>query len=208
VWPGVEITCEYNGAELHLLAYLFDTNDAPLLAALAQLRRGRRERILALAERLQAQNVSVMDAVVAWPPERALGRRHLARLLLERGYARSLHHAFHRFLGPASVGVPKTRLPVHEALALVRRAGGVTSWAHPPHDTTRAQLEELQAMGLHGVECVYPWPTSTIGKRLRALAEPLGLVVTGGSDSHDPGPRAVGAKTITAAELAKIMQCR
>jgi predicted metal-dependent phosphoesterase TrpH len=203
---GVEITCEHNGQELHLLAYLFDDQHLALNQALCYIREGRRRRILHMAERLRALNVSVVEEVERWPVEVSLGRRHLARLLIDRGHARSLHHAFTYYLKHAAKEVPKTRLPVTEAIALVRQAGGVTSWAHPSSETTIDDLRPLANMGLQAVECVYPWPSNAIGKRLRVLAEGLGLAITGGSDSHDPGPaaRSVGAKTITLPELAKI----
>jgi predicted metal-dependent phosphoesterase TrpH len=100
------------------------------------------------------------------------------------------------------------RLPVADAIALVRGAGGVASWAHPPADAGLDALKELQALGLGAVECVYPWPTRTHAERLRQMATSLGLAVTGGSDSHDPGPagRAVGARAVTLDEVAKIRE--
>src|SRR5262249_10192554 len=94
VISGVEITCEHHGAELHLLAYFVDDKHPLLNQALCYIRTERRRRILQIAERLQTLNVSVVDEVAAWSPEISLGRRHLAHLLMARGYARSLHHAF------------------------------------------------------------------------------------------------------------------
>jgi predicted metal-dependent phosphoesterase TrpH len=160
-----------------------------------------------MARRLRPLGASVEEDVFALPQVVSVGRRHLARILIARGHSRSLHHAFARWLAaPELAGVPRRRLPVAEAIALVRGAGGVTSWAHPPAGADLVALTELRDLGLHGVECVYPWPTGTHGKRLRAMADSLGLVVTGGSDSHDPSPptRSVGARTVSLDELDRI----
>ena len=204
---GVEITAEYRGHEVHLLGYFFDPNDSELIAALSDLRTSRRERLIELAGRLRALGPSVEEAVAAFPSSVSLGRRHLARLLIEGGHARSLHGAFAGWLSrPELADVPKRRLPAADAIALIRGAGGVTSWAHPRADTDLRVLEELRDLGLAAVECAYPWPSRSHETRLRQLARAAGLAITGGSDSHDPDQptRAVGARSVTLDELARI----
>ncbi|HKA06220.1 MAG TPA: PHP domain-containing protein [Gemmataceae bacterium] len=207
VIAGVELTSEFRGTELHLLGYFVRVDDGPLTVALDKLRSTRRERILEMARRLRPLGASVEDDVLALPEEVSLGRRHLAGILIARGYSQSRHHAFTRWLAnPALVSVSKRRLPVADAIDLVRGAGGVASWAHPPTDADLEALSALRDMGLQAVECVYPWPTGARGKRLRAMAESLGLAVTGGSDYHGPSPatRAVGARTVSLEELDRI----
>ena len=207
VIAGVEVTTEFRGRELHLLGYFIQLDDNSLNHALEQLQLARRERLLEMARRLRPFGASVEDEIAALPQSTALGRRHLARLLIAHGHVRSLHAAFSRWLSrPEIADVPKKRLPVAEAIALVRGAGGVTSWAHPPQTADAEMMLELHALGLQAVECVYPWPTGTHGKRMRAMAEALGLAITGGSDSHDPSPptRAVGARSVTLDAVARI----
>jgi 3',5'-nucleoside bisphosphate phosphatase len=207
VIAGVEITAEFRGAELHLLGYFIDPNEPVLAAALNELRHARRERAIEIARRLKPLGASIEESVEQLSSGTAIGRRHLARLLIAAGHAMTLHGAFTRWLTvPDVVGVPKMRLPVADAIALVHGAGGAASGAHPSADTDLDAMRELHALGLNAVECVYPWPTRAHGDRLRQMATSLGLAVTGGSDSHDPGPpaRAVGAKAVTLAEVAKI----
>src|SRR5262245_49918394 len=207
VIPAVEVTSEFRGTELHLLGYFLRPNDERLAAALAELRSARRERLLEMARRLRPLGASTEDEVRAIPEEVSLGRRHLAGILIARGYSPSRHHAFARWLGnPALVDVPKRRLPVAEAIELVRGSGGVSSWAHPPAEADLEALSELRDLGLQAVECVYPWPTGARGRRLRAMAESLGLAITGGSDCHGAAPatRAVGARTVSPEELDRI----
>ena len=151
VIAGVEVTAEFRGVEFHLLGYFIRTDDPRLAAALADLRAARRERLLEMARRLRATDAGLEASVAAIPDDVSLGRRHLARLLVERGGARSLHDAFNRPLAdPAIAGVPKYRLTVADAIDLVRAAGGVTSWAHPPANADIRALEELRPAGTPG----------------------------------------------------------
>jgi predicted metal-dependent phosphoesterase TrpH len=141
------------------------------------------------------------------PGPEALGRPHLAELLVRQGQVATVREAFRRYLrdgGPAAV--PKKRLPVAEALALVRGAGGVAAWAHPAYDCTRESLAELRGLGLGAVEVEYPDFKRARARELRAWAHDLGLAVSGGSDCHGPGRRSVGTCTVSAEELERLRQ--
>lgn len=207
VIAGVEITTEYRDRELHLLGYFVELEHVELQAALERVRQGRRHRAREMASRLRDLGADIVAEIDRFPDEISMGRRHLARGLIERGHASTLHGAFERWLLRDEVAtVPKVRLPVAEAIAVVRAASGIASWAHPPADTDLRSLEELKSFGLGAVECEYPWPSRSQGARLRQLAGVCGLEVTGGSDSHDPGPssRAVGTRAITMKELDRL----
>jgi predicted metal-dependent phosphoesterase TrpH len=204
VVAGAEITCEYRGREMHLLAY-FVRPEGALVAALDQLCRHRAGRFRAMVERLRACGVSLDDKELgAGAAPGSLGRRYLAELLVKSRRVGSVREAFARYLkddGRASV--PKLRLPVAEATALVRGAGGVAAWAHPSYDCTREALAELRRFGLGAVEAEYPATRPARTRELRGWARELGLAVTGGSDCHGPDQprRAVGACGVSAAEL-------
>src|SRR6266851_9441141 len=138
VIPGAEITSEYNGRELHMLAYFVTLDDEPLNAALKSICRQRIQRFHEMIERLRQAGVSVSgaDRLAPASPD-AVGRRHLAELLVRAGRVATIREAFARYLHDRSRFVlPKERLPVAEAIRLVRGAGGVAAWAHPPYDCT------------------------------------------------------------------------
>jgi 3',5'-nucleoside bisphosphate phosphatase len=203
---GVEITAEHAGRELHLLAYFVALDHPGLNAALDAIRTHRVQRFAEMIERLRARGVSVEEEARSATAD-AVGRRHLAELLVRAGRAATVRDAFRRYLHDRSdVVVPKKRLPAGEALALVREAGGVAAWAHPAYDDTRERLTELYNLGLRAVEVEYPDVRAGRVRELRAWAETLGLAVTGGSDCHGPGPRSVGARTVSAAELDRLRQ--
>ncbi len=204
VVSGVEITAEFQRKELHLLGYCFDAEDSSLRFALARLQSQRVGRFHEMIERLRKLGVRIDKAEVAHLGDASLGRRHLAELLVQAKQATSVREAFQRWLGDhGRASVPKTRLPVADAIALVRGAGGVASWAHPNYDCTRETLLELKGLGLGAVEAEYPAFRSGRIRELRGLARELGLAVTGGSDCHGPDEprRAIGTSSITHDEL-------
>jgi predicted metal-dependent phosphoesterase TrpH len=117
----------------------------------------------------------------------------------------NVREAFRRYLGDqGSIAVPKKRLPVVEAIALVRAAGGVAAWAHPPYDCTQEALRELREAGLGAVEVEYPDVRRSRSLELRGWVKQLDLAITGGSDCHGPGRRSVGSCTISADEFARL----
>jgi predicted metal-dependent phosphoesterase TrpH len=205
--PGVEITAEHDGRELHLLGYYVCQDHRPLRAALRRLREHRVGRYWDMVERLRCFGVSLDEQALRDQAKRGvLSRRHLAMLIVKAGKAGSLREAFQRFLGDnGRVVVPKLRLPVAEAIHLVRDTGGVTSWAHPSNRCTREKLQELSDVGLQAVEAYYPTFKNKWVRQLKSWADELGLAVTGGSDCHGPG-RELGRCSLTADELDDLRQ--
>ena len=210
VVSGVEITTEFHGRELHLLAYCFDIDNSALRLALAHLQAERVVRFQAMIERLHTLGVHIEEADIAdLGDTTTLGRRHLAELLVQAKKAVSVREAFQRYLGDhGRATVPKTRLPVGEAIALVRGANGVASWAHPNYDCNQETLLELKRLGLGAIEAEYPAFRANRVKELRQLARELGLAITGGSDCHGPGlpHRSVGATSISHEELQRLRE--
>jgi hypothetical protein len=208
VIAGVEITAEHQGREVHLLGYFIHLDDPALGSALAGLRTHRRERFFGMVERLRGQGVSVdEDAATVAAGSPAPGRRTLATLLHTSGRVGSVREAFARWLADGRpADVPKHRLPLDQAIDLVRAAGGVSSLAHPSAALTLPQLTTLKELGLQAIEADYPSHKTARAKELRQWAAILGLAVTGGSDCHGPDGTAIGACGVTADELAELRQ--
>ena len=209
VVPGVEITGEFDGREVHLLGYFVRPDHPELSAALGRLCARRRERFRDYLAKLAAAGAAIPDdragLVEAVSP--SLGRRHVAGLLVACGLARSHNEAFGRFLGPLTGKViPKERLGIADAVGLVRAAGGATSLAHPPADFGDDEFRRLREAGLDAIEVEYPWGRSSPAARLREVAGRFGLLVSGGSDCHGPEPahRRIGSHGVTAEQLARL----
>ncbi len=209
VVPAVEITTSFHSREFHLLGYFVDPEHDELHHTLVRLCNRRRERF-------HDYLVKLRDAGHDIPADRAellvnrtasLGRRHVAELLLACGLVKTRNEAFHRFLGPLrGTVVPKELLPIAEAIALVRAAGGVTSLAHPPPDLSDEQFAELASFGLDAIESEYAWKRSSPRTHLRGVANHLGLHISGGSDCHGPFPvaRRIGTYSVSADALEKL----
>lgn len=204
--PGVELSAYEGDDEVHLLGLHISRLDE-LRHELEVFRAARRTRAEAIVARLNEIGVRIsFDDVLAMAGDAAIGRPHVARALVENGWAMDLRDAFDRYLGAGRPGnLEKRRIQFGEAIALVHQCGGIAVLAHPGSGGTRARLEALAAVGLDGVEVLHPSHSAEDRARLLALADHLDLVPSGGSDSHggtDPG-RAVGAMRVPADWLAR-----
>jgi predicted metal-dependent phosphoesterase TrpH len=206
VIAGVEITTEYRRRELHLLAYFVRLDCPALTAALARIRRHRIDRFHEMVRRLRACGVDLnSDDLAGVNGPETLGRRNLAEMLVQAGKVGSVREAFALYLKDGGrAEAPKVRLPVTEALALVREAGGVSAWAHPSGDCTFQTLATLRDCGLNAIEVEYPELRRGRTLELRRWATDLGLAVSGGSDCHGPGKREIGCCTISDQELTRL----
>lgn len=210
VVSGVELTCEHDGHEVHLLGYFVALEHSGLNATLRTVRESRRDRVLSMVRRLRDDGVSIDDESLA-----AIGavpspsRRTLAAMLHAIGRAGSVREAFDRWLGGAELTkLPKARVPLATAMQMVREAGGVSSLAHPPEKLTLTELAAYREMGLNAIEADYPTHRAGRIERLRGWARELNLAVTGGSDCHGPDRawRTIGASGVSKDELSKLRQ--
>lgn len=187
VIPALEISCELAEGEVHLLGYFVDWSpEAPLAKMLARFRASRAERARVMVERLRRLGMPITwEEVEAFAAGESVGRPHVARALVARGYVQSVAEAFERYLfrgGPAYV--PRFKLAPAEAIALIHQAGGVAVLAHPLDilDVVSWLAEE----GLDGLEAYYSGYDPDVSAQIAAIAVRHGLIVTGGSDYHGP----------------------
>ena len=208
--PGIELTAEREGREVHILGHFVRDDDPDLRDAATRLRAARAGRLKAMAARLTALGLWIdLPTLEHTFPRATLGRRHLADWLVKTGQVADPREAFARWLGddgPAQV--PKPRLPWVEAIALIRGAGGVAGLAHPPYDLREATLQAFADAGLGAIEVDGPGINARIGKRWRDWAERLNLIPIAGSDFHAPDRpgRWVGAITTPGADLERLRE--
>ena len=202
--PGVELSVHQDGVEVHLLG-LHIRDVAGLQRELETIRDQRRLRAIAMVEQLTAAGAPItIDAVLAEAAGGAIGRPHVARALVAAGHVKDQREAFDRFLAAGRPAyVDKARLEIADGIAMVHRAGGLAVIAHPGADGRRERIEPLVPMGLDGLEVRHPSHSAEDVKRLDALAQHFGLVVSGGSDWHGAmqGPRVLGAMRVPEAWL-------
>jgi predicted metal-dependent phosphoesterase TrpH len=189
--------------QLHLLGYGVSASPGPLLETLEQLRSAREERAERSLEALRRQGIELDRARVhEIAGAGTIGRPHLARALVEAGHCSDIEDAFVRFLRTGRPAyVPAPGLSAGDAIALVHRAGGVASLAHPPLSIgidREGGLEKLVgrlvALGLDGLEVDHPKHSPKQRRRLARWCRDHDLIATGGSDFHGDShpPRRLG----------------
>jgi 3',5'-nucleoside bisphosphate phosphatase len=205
--PGIELSTFIDRREIHVLGHFVDPGSPALRDFQALLEEKRRVRMGEIVQKLAEVGVAVLpEDIEKHTGGRLLGRPHVARALVDRGYVSTVKEAFDLWLGegkPAYVG--RYRLEARDAVALVRGAGGVATVAHPGLSRVeRGDLARFKEWGLGGVEVGHPEQNPSVREKYRRLAQELDLVPTAGSDYHGdvvaPG-RQFGDCTMSEAEL-------
>jgi len=190
--PGIEINCDVEGAEIHVLGYCMDYGAAWFQDFCARQREERRARVYRMAERLAALGLPLdAERVFAIVKEGSAGRPHVAQVMVERGYVKTVREAFDRFLGSGKPAhVPRVKVSPADAVRLIRRAGGVPVLAHPGLADRDELIPALVDAGLMGIECYYSEHSAAQTAGYVQMCRDRGLVATGGSDFHGPRVRA------------------
>jgi len=191
VVPGIEISADYQGREVHVLGYFLDPEAEKLRAYTQWVRDSRRRRNQAMVERLQKKGFDItLEALEEANPGAVLGRPHMARRLMELGAVSSVKEAFRRYLDRGrSCYVPREYIPFPEAVRLIRDCGGAAVLAHPlqygfPKTELDAFVKTAADLKVSGMEILYPGYSQKDISKLYDLAEKNLLLPTGGSDFH------------------------
>lgn len=188
--PGIELSAMWRkSVEFHILGYFLDPANASLLAFLRGRKEARRTRLDAMLSRLRLLGMVVeAEEVLACARDGNVGRPHLARVLVQRGFVGSPDEAFARYLGEGKPAyVPRPDVTIAEAIQVIHGAGGLASLAHPGLQNRDEAIPDLTAAGLDAIEVYHVGHAPGQAARYRRLAERRRLLVTGGSDFHGAG---------------------
>ena len=193
---GAEISCLTNyGISVHMLGLLFDPLHEEMQQVLEETRDGRLPRMRKMIEKMRAEgmDISIEDVEKAMPNGATMGRPHLADALVSKKIVKSRDEAFIDLLHNDSRFYVSHAAPTPvEAIALIRRAGGVAVIAHP-FASHRGQIlkpedfSDLLSAGLNGIEVDHRDQNPDERAMLRVIALELDLVMTGSSDYHGTG---------------------
>lgn len=187
VLPGIELSTEINGKDVHMLGYLFNWQDASLLEHLDKIQDARGERMKQMIQKLEALGIRDVsfEEISAGAKTKSLGRPHLAAALVEKKVVGSIKAAFDKFLAEgAPAYVPKFKQTPHEAIRLIKSFGGIAVLAHPMLTNMDALIPGFAAAGMGGLEVYYPYCSETVTRYYEGLASKHHLMMTGGSDAH------------------------
>ena len=188
--PGIELSADVPGDEVHVLGYFIDPGDPGLQSELARFREGRLGRAKAMVEKLGKVGIHVeWERVQHFAGDGAVGRPHIALALVEAGYCKEPKDAFPEYLGRNGLAyVERVKLTPAEAVGMIRSAGGVAVLAHPAYmNDMEAGIANLAGAGLAGMEVHYAKYREDTIRQLARLAREYDLIPCGGSDYHGLG---------------------
>ena len=191
--PGVEINSFWGKQEIHILGYYIDIDCVHLQQQLEIIRLARENRARQMVEKLQTLQYQItFEEVKQFAGTGAIGRPHIARLLVRKSYFRKTDEVFQHLLSPGGKAyVEQQRISPIEAIAVVKQAGGIPVIAHPGIYHQEIDWEQLIQHGLAGVEVYHTKHTKKDIEIYEAIARQYNLLVTGGSDCHGVATSAI-----------------
>lgn len=200
---GMEITATCHGVRVHILGYLFNSEDNKVQDHIRSVRESREGRARAITERLAADfPVTFEDVMRQAAPGATLGRPHIADALVEKGILANRSEAFEQLLATSSPYYVEQYAPDARAVVeFIHAAGGKTVWAHPKamkRGTVAPDraYRELAEAGLFGIEVDHRDNPADTRQFLTDIVNAYGLARFGSSDYHGRGkPNKLGENT-------------
>ncbi|NWF49848.1 MAG: PHP domain-containing protein [Ignavibacteriaceae bacterium] len=185
VIPGVEISSDINGRELHILGYFVDLASTELERYLGFFREERLKRAQRIVKKLNALGLDLsLDDVLEKVKNSAVGRPHIAQAMVDKKLVNSYFEAFNKYIGN---GCPAYERKVHispqSAFKIISDAGGLSFIAHPGFISESIIMELIEA-GMDGIEVVHPSHSPQMEKYYKGIVNEYFLLESGGSDFH------------------------
>jgi predicted metal-dependent phosphoesterase TrpH len=192
VVPGVEMSCNTSGVDVHVLGYYVDCQKPEVQEFFKMVRQKRAERAEKMVAKMRELGVNItIEQVRAQAQGAATGRPHVAQALVEAAAVRTIDEAFQRYIGyEGPAYFPKMQMTPKAAMDFIHRHDGVAVVAHPGTYHNDAAVYAAIAAGADGLEVWHPDHAPRNIDHYREVATKNGLLMTGGSDCH--GGRKLG----------------
>lgn len=191
VVPGIELSTEYEGKDIHIVGLFIDPTQSDFRAHLKAFVESRDDRNRKMCANLQEAGIPISyEALQEANPGSVITRAHYGTWLLEHGVVSSVADAFSKYLGDHTpYFVPREKVTPQQAVSLIQKAGGLAILAHPIlYRMSRERLDILvrclKEVGLTGIEAIYATYNSREENQIRQLASRYDLLLSGGSDFH------------------------
>lgn len=200
--PGVGFSAGDEQHEIHILGYNIDLYDAGLQEKLEEISEARWVRFTEIVERLRGLGYEIGETEVLTDERfcKAVGRSHVARVMVRKGYFDSTRACFEQLLKRGCPAyVPHFQLSSEELIQLIKGAGGIPVLANPKALGDEKRIARLIAQGIEGIEAFYPTYDHQDTQHYLDVAQKAGLLVSGGSDYRGFAgrePDAIGKFTI------------
>lgn len=189
--PGIELSTEYKGKDIHILGLGIDPENTHFQEQLLRFQNARDLRNEKMIEKLREHGIDItLEQMRACFPDSVWTRAHFARYLFDHGYVKEMWDAFDLYLGDhAPCFVPREKVTPFQAVQLIHEGGGYAVLAHPllyrlGEESLNLLVKTLTGCGLDGIEAIYSTNRFSDETDMRQLARRYGLAITGGSDFH------------------------
>ncbi len=186
VIPGVELSSEIDGTDIHVLGYFIDIENPLLVSKLDEMKDARYYRAKKIVENLNKQGIDLrFETVLSIAGLGAIGRPHIAAAMLKEELVYSFREAFDKYIGYGSTAyVEKLKMHPKEVFDLVKQAGGVPVLAHPGVTHVDERILEFIREGLQGIEVYHMEHPASAERHYTRIAKKHHLAISGGSDFH------------------------
>lgn len=191
VIPGIELSTEYEGKDIHIIGLYIDYKGEFFQDYLKQFQNSRTIRNKKMCQKLTEHGIPISyDTLKEYFPGAVITRAHYAKYLWKEGYVSSMKQAFERYIGDyAPCFLPREKVTPTQAIELILKSGGIPVLAHPTlYRLNSHKLEQLvctlKKAGLIAIECIYSTYSPAEERHIKALALKYSLLPSGGSDFH------------------------
>lgn len=180
---GVELSSFHAGVSVHVLGYAFAPLEKNLLEFCQRHEKRRKERNKAILQKLEKFSMPILEEEL--PSFGTVGRPHIAKLMVQKGYVASIEEAFHAFLAEGkSCYAQGTTFSLEETLSVLHMAKAKAFLAHPHLFRKNSIVKKLLELPFDGIECYYARCPPDEERRFLQMAKDRGLLISGGSDFH------------------------
>lgn len=186
VIPGVELSSNINGTDIHILGYFINWRDEDFRENLKIFKNMREQRARRIVKKLNEHNIKIkFEEVLEIAKSSPISRVHIASALVIEGYAENLYEAFNKYLGTTGIAYERNiEVSPKKAIKLIAKAGGLSFLAHPGKYINENDIFNLIELGIDGIEVIHPSHTDDMVKYYREVASEYFLLESGGSDFH------------------------
>lgn len=184
--PGIELSCVHENEEVHILGYYIDYKNTNIINITNDLKVARIERGMKIIEKINLLGLELkIKDVEKFTKTNFIGRPHIARALIDKGYVSTMEEAFEKYLKLGAVAyVERYKISILDTINLIKNAGGVPILAHPGLIKNKEILIYCLNKGIKGLEAIHSKHKKKDVTYLIEFAKKNNLIITGGSDFH------------------------
>lgn len=186
VIPGIEFSCVYNNEEVHILGYFIHFRDKNIIETTEILRNSRINRGIEMIKKINNLGFEIeLEDVMVFSGERNIGRPHIGRAMVKKGYVKSVPEAFEKYLDRGKPAyVERYKISIKETINLIKSSGGLAVLAHPGLLKDQNIINYCISLGIDGIECIHSKHKEDQMNKYIEIAKLNNVFITGGSDFH------------------------